>query len=361
MYQLYIKRQTITIEGGIYTPEIFRSKGTPAFAFRSDFHYSLYLFLKDWFSRSPFLKVQTSGSTGIPKEILVEKERMMRSAELTCSFLSLKEGDKALLCMSLDYIAGKMMVVRALIAGLDLYPVAPSGNPLREITVAFDFAAMIPMQVYNSLQSEIEREQLAKIKNLIIGGGAIDPKLQKNIESFPNKIYSTYGMTETLSHIALRKLNGNDASDSYIPFSSVTLSLSEDNTLVIDAPLVASERLYTNDIAEIGADGNFRIIGRKDNIINSGGIKIQIEKIEELIQPLLSCNFAVTSYPDPKFGEIVVLVVEHEIDSNILNDIQPAYYIPKKIVKIDSIPLTETGKISRMVLKKMIFEKISDN
>ena len=358
MYQLYIKRQTITIEGGSYTPDIFRSKGTPAFALKSEFHYSLYLFLKDWFSRSPFLKVQTSGSTGVPKEMLVEKERMMRSAELTCSFLDLKEGDKALLCMSLDYIAGKMMVVRSLIAGMDLYPIVPSGNPLKESKVTFDFAAMIPMQVYNSLQSESEKEQLKKIKNLIIGGGAIDVQLQKQLESFPNKVYSTYGMTETLSHIALRRLNGNDVSDSYIPFSSVSLSLSEDNALIIDAPLVASERLYTNDIAELNTDGSFHIIGRKDNIINSGGIKIQIEKVEELIKPLLNCKFAITSLPDPKFGEIVVLVVEQEIDSDILNQIQPTYYIPKKVVKMQSIPLTETGKISRMVLKQVISKKM---
>lgn len=357
MYQLYIKRQTITIEGGSYTPDVFRSKGIPAFALKSDFHYNLYLFLKDWFSRSPFLKVQTSGSTGAPKEMLVEKERMMRSAEMTCTFFKLKQGDKALLCMSLDYIAGKMMVVRALITGLDLYLVSPSGNPLKDANENFDFAAMIPMQVYNSLQSDVENARLAKIKNLIIGGGAIDPLLQKVIESFPNKIYSTYGMTETLSHIALRKINGSDASESYVPFSSVTLSLSEDNTLIIDAPMVADGRLYTNDIAEINADGSFHIIGRKDNVINSGGIKIQIEKIEELLKLLLNCNFAITSLPDIKFGEIVILVVEQEINPDILNKLEPAYYIPKKVIKIPSIPLTETGKINRAMLKKIIYEE----
>lgn len=355
MYQLYIKRQIITIDGGSYTPDIFRSKGIPAFALKSDFHYSLYLFLKEWFSRSPLIRVQTSGSTGVPKEMMVEKERMMRSAELTCSFLGLKEGNKALLCMSLDYIAGKMMVVRALIAGMDLYPVTPSGNPLKDTKVTFDFAAMIPMQVYNSLQSEKEQKKLEKIKNLIIGG-AVDFRLEEKLNFFPNNIYSTYGMTETLSHIALRRLNGENASQSYIPFQSVMLSLSDDNTLIIDAPLVTSEKLYTNDIAEIEKDGSFHITGRKDNVINSGGIKIQIEEVEKILKPLINSSFAVTSLPDPKFGEALILAVEKDVDPEILKDIQPTYYIPKKIIKVDKIPLTETGKINRIELKKLVSE-----
>ncbi|MDU1892221.1 MAG: AMP-binding protein [Dysgonomonas sp.] len=348
------KDYLITIEGGAYTPDMFMGKGIPAFAQRSDFHYSLYLFLKDWFSQSPFLKVHTSGSTGAPKEMLVEKKRMMESARLTCSFLELKEGDKALLCMSLDYIAGKMMVVRALIAGLDLYPVTPSGNPLRDTDIPFNFAAMIPMQVYNSLQSEVESVRLGKIENLIIGGGAIDKQLEDHIKDFSNNIYSTYGMTETLSHIALRKLNGKDASEVYMPFSSVTLSLSEDDALIIDAPLVAGERLYTNDIAQINKDGGFRIIGRRDNVINSGGVKIQIEEVERLLKPFMSSAFAVASLPDARFGEIVVLVVEEDIMGEEYKEALPEYYVPKKVIKIDAIPLTETGKISRKELKRLI-------
>ncbi len=353
-YQLYIKRQTITIEGGVYLPDTFRSKGVPAFALKSEFHNQLYLFLKDWFSRSPFLKVQTSGSTGVPKEILVEKSRMMQSAQLTCSFLGLKEGDKALLCMSLDYIAGKMMVVRSLIAGLDLYLVPPSGNPLKDMDTDFNFAAMIPMQVYNSLQNNVECTRLMKIKNLIIGGGAVDTQLESQLKPFPNNVYSTYGMTETLSHIALKKLNEADASGNYIPFDNVTLSLSEDNALIIDAPLVSAERLYTNDIAEIHDDGSFRILGRKDNVINSGGVKIQAEEVEALLKPFIKSPFAITSLPDPKFGEIVVLVTEEVVNESLFADKLPAYYMPKKIIQVNTIPLTETGKISRALLKELV-------
>lgn len=356
MYQIDRTKQTITIEGKVYFPNIFSGNDYPEFASLSEFHNDLFLFLKDWFSDSSTIKVQTSGSTGIPKEMLVEKSRMMQSAQLTCFFLGLKKGDPALLCMPLNYIAGKMVVVRALVAGLDIYPISPSGNPLQNIDNEFSFAAMIPLQVFNSLQSDTEKERLVNIRNLIIGGGSIDPQIEEAVKDFPHKVYSTYGMTETLSHIALRQLNGNKASDRYRPFDSVTLSLSEDNTLIIDAPLVSAERLYTNDVVEIYKDKSFRIIGRKDNIINSGGIKIQIEKVEAILKPVLNSGFAITSLPDPKFGEIVVLATEKEIDESLISDILPTYSIPKRIIRVPRIPLTETGKISRVELKQLVFE-----
>ncbi len=353
MYQLDRQKQTITIEGKRYLSDELSAENISV----SEFHNDLFLFLKDWFSDSPTLKVQTSGSTGIPKEMLVEKSKMMQSALLTCSFLDLKKGDSALLCMPLNYIAGKMVVVRALIAGLDLYPVSPSGNPLKNTNKEFSFAAMIPLQVFNSLQSDTEKTRLRNIKNLIIGGGSIDPQIEKAVKDFPYKVYSTYGMTETLSHIALRQLNGEGAADRYHPFDSVALSLSEDNALIIDAPRVSDERLYTNDIVEIYQDKSFRIIGRKDNIINSGGVKIQIEEVEALLKPVLNSNFAITSLSDPKFGEIVVLVTEEEIDEKIISEILPTYFIPKKIIKVTQIPLTETGKINRAELKQLVSKK----
>ncbi len=360
MYQLDREKQIITIEGKAYLPDVFLEENSPEFISQSDFHNDLFLFLKDWFSDSQTLKVQTSGSTGIPKEMLVEKSRMMQSAQLTCSFLGLKKGDSALLCMSLDYIAGKMVVVRALVAELDLYPIPPSGNPLKDTDKEFCFAAMIPLQVFNSLQSDTEKKRLSNIKNLIIGGGSIDPQIEETIKSFPHKVYSTYGMTETLSHIALRQLNGKEASDHYYPFDSVILSISEDKALIIDAPLVSDERLYTNDIVEIYEDKSFRIIGRKDNIINSGGVKIQIEEVEALLKPLLNNGFAITSLPDPKFGEIVVLATEREIDENSISNLLPVYSMPKKIIRVNKIPLTETGKINRAALKQLVLNK-SDN
>ncbi|MBQ2216442.1 MAG: AMP-binding protein, partial [Prevotella sp.] len=206
-------------------------------------------FYKEWNNPSDKILVHTSGSTGKPKPIWVEKSRMEASARITCDFLGLQEGDTALLCMSLDFIAGKMMVVRSLVRELELIVSSPSGHPLsdekwQEIGMNdITFAAMVPLQVYNSLQVPKERERLKRIKHLIIGGGAIDDELAQALKTFPNAVWSTYGMTETLSHIALRRLSGNDSSDWYTPFPSVNISLDHDGCLVIDAPLVCPEVL----------------------------------------------------------------------------------------------------------------------
>lgn len=314
---------------------------------------SLEEFLSEWNNDSSFVHVQTSGSTGVPKPMLTEKRRMLASARITNDFLGLREGDAALLCMSLDYIAGKMMVVRSIERGLKLITVEPSGHPLNHSQLAIDdcqidFAAMVPLQVYNTLQVPEERKRLLQIRHLIIGGGAIDEALGAELKNFPNAVWSTYGMTETLSHIALRRLSGPEASDWYIPFSSVKVSLSEDGCLVIDAPEVCPERLVTNDIAEISPQG-FRILGRKDNVICSGGIKIQIEEVESRLRPFLRVPYLISKRPDPKFGEVSVLLTEGSIDEarQICERILPKYYLPRHYLHVDRIPLTETGKPAR--------------
>ena len=314
---------------------------------------SLEEFLSEWNNDSLFVHVQTSGSTGAPKPMLAEKRRMLASARITNDFLGLREGDVALLCMSLDYIAGKMMVVRSIERGLKLITVEPSGHPLNHSQLAIDdcqidFAAMVPLQVYNTLQVPEERKRLLQIRHLIIGGGAIDEALGAELKNFPNAVWSTYGMTETLSHIALRRLSGPEASDWYIPFSSVKVSLSDDGCLVIDAPEVCPGRLVTNDIAEISPQG-FRILGRKDNVICSGGIKIQIEEVESRLRPFLRVPYLISKRPDPKFGEVSVLLTEGSVDEarQICERILPKYYLPRHYLHVDRIPLTETGKPAR--------------
>ena len=240
-------------------------------------------FLAEWHNDSPTVLVHTSGSTGQPKPMLVEKRRMEASARITCDFLGLHEGDTALLCMSLDYIAGKMMVVRALTCGLKLITVPPSGLPCWEGTV--DFAAMVPLQVWNLLHDTAGRERLRAVRHLIIGGGAIDEALERELQDFPHAVWSTYGMTETLSHIALRRLNGPERSAGYVPLPGVQVSLNEESCLVINAPAVHDGPLVTNDRGSLTPNPSpkergvmFRILGRKDNVICSGGIKIQIEE-----------------------------------------------------------------------------------
>ena len=312
-------------------------------------------FIAEWHSDSAYVRVQTSGSTGAPKPMLVEKRRMQNSARITCDFLGLKAGDTALLCMSLDYIAGKMMVVRSLERGLRLLAVEPSGHPLMALADRIDFAAMVPLQVWNTLQVPEERARLEAIKHLIIGGGAIDEAMAVELRAFPNAVWSTYGMTETLSHIALRRLNGPEASEWYTPFPSVSVSLTDEDCLVIDAPEVCAQQLVTNDIAELSADGRFRILGRKDNVICSGGIKIQAEEVERQLQPHLHEPFLISKRRDAKFGEIVVLLTEGAVDEarQICERILTQYHRPRAYVHIDHIPLTETGKPARRVAQQL--------
>ena len=306
-------------------------------------------FLTEWQNDSPTVLVHTSGSTGQPKPMLVEKRRMEASARITCDFLGLQSGDTALLCMSLDYIAGKMMVVRSLVRGLRLICVEPSGEPLRTVTEPIDFAAMVPMQVWNTLRIPEQRRRLTNIRHLIIGGGAIDDDMAAELRTFPHAVWSTYGMTETLSHIALRRLSGPAASEWYTPFDGVRLSLSDNGCLVIDAPAVHDGILTTNDIAELAPDGRFRILGRLDNIICSGGVKIQAEEVERLLRAHLREPIVISKRKDPKFGEAVVLLTEGDTDTarQVWSQVLPRYWQPRAYFHVDAIPLTATGKPAR--------------
>ena len=331
-------------------------------------------FFSEWNNDSDRVLVHTSGSTGKPKPMMVEKKRMLNSARITCDFLGLNPGDSALLCMSLDYIAGKMVVVRSIERHLHLISVPPSGHPLKDVDEEITFAAMVPMQVYNTLQVPEERERLNRIRHLIIGGGAIDAALEQELQSLPGDIaiWSTYGMTETLSHIALRRINGDEASEWYQPFDSVRISQTEEGCLVIDAPQVCAETLVTNDIVEIEPyiynkveKLRFRIKGRKDNVICSGGIKIQIEEVETLLKPHLEKPFMLAKKKDGKFGEIAVLLTEDEDIKKVevtvrrlLSDESEKssdhkkykYWIPKEFRYVEHLPLTETGKPKRCCL-----------
>lgn len=336
-------------------------------------------FISEWNNEAQTIHVQTSGSTGAPKKLNVRKDRMIESAKMTCNFLGLQSGDTALLCMNLDYIGAKMMVVRSLVRQLHLVQVAPSGHPLATVDVPITFAAMVPLQVYNSLHVPEEREKLRQIKHLIIGGGAIDDVLAAQLHDFPHAVWSTYGMTETLSHIALRRLNGLESSSWYTPLQGIKVSTNADDCLVIDAPKLCDTPIVTNDIAEIReistSEGKnalaFRIIGRRDNVINSGGVKIQMEELERLIRPFLTMPYMVTKCKSEKFGEIVVLMVEKEGDDEgatveekselpilraihkLLHRTLPRYWEPRLYLSVDRIPMTETGKPNRALAQQM--------
>ena len=309
-------------------------------------------FLEEWNNDLPYVEVKTSGSTGEPKRMRVEKCRMLNSARITCDFLGLKRGDTALLCLSTEYIAGKMMVVRALERSMKLVSIEPQGCPEWEGTV--DLAAMVPLQVWNLLHQCPSR--LTHIRHLLIGGGAIDERLEEALQDLPNAVWSTYGMTETLSHIALRRLNGPTASSWYTPFDGVTLSKTEEGCLVIEAPAVHDGQLITNDMVELRSDGCFRILGRKDNVICSGGVKIQMEEVERLLRPHLPIPYMITRAKDERLGETVVLLMEGgcpDEAKTVCERVLPKYWQPRRIVSVASLPMTATGKPARAEAERL--------
>ncbi|MBQ0155293.1 MAG: AMP-binding protein [Bacteroidales bacterium] len=319
-------------------------------------------FLIEWFSDSPTVNLHTSGSTGVPKLIVAEKSRMVASAKMTLDYLKLKPGDTALLCLSVNYIAGKMMIVRAIVGGLNLLIGDVSSNPLQNEERHIDFAAMVPLQVYNSYRDKSGR--FSKIGKIIIGGGAIDRREEEVYSSAPNEIYATYGMTETLSHIAMRRINGVNRSDYFTPMENVEVNVNVNvdhnvGPLVIKAPHLCAETLYTNDNVEMRPDHTFRILGRKDNVVCSGGIKLQIEEIEAKLSNYIHADFAVSSKPDEKLGEKLVLVIEGEEGSLTLKPASTLskYEIPKEVFYVQHLPRTESGKIARAKVKEMLNAK----
>ncbi len=314
-------------------------------------------FLAQWRSPDAFVPVDTSGSTGSPKRLLADKRRMAQSARRTCAFLGLKPGDRALLAMPLRYIAGKMVVVRALVCGLDLVPVEPCLAPFGPLDAPCGFAAVTPMQAWESLKEPRSRDMLLASRHLLLGGGPVSAELAELLRDAPCQVWSSYGMTETLSHIALRRVNGPCASEWYEPLPGVVLSLSGEGTLCISAPAVCEGTLATNDLCEMDGTGRFRILGRRDNVIDSGGVKVQIEAVEALLGPAMHAPFCIAGVKDPRLGEKIVLLHEEEADPAELEararQVLPRHWVPRACFKVDALPRTGTGKPARKEAREM--------
>lgn len=304
----------------------------------------LFYFLEKWFDDSPFVIVKTSGSTGKPKEITIRKNQMINSAEATGSYFDLSAGTTALLCMPVKYIAGKMMLVRAMVLGWNLDVIAVSSNPMQDIDKTYDFSAMVPLQLYHSL------DKIGLIKKLIVGGGVVSEELIDKIQGVPTKIFATYGMTETITHIAVKPLNTDQRSEFYQVLPEVKISTDNRACLVIDAPEVADNVLVTNDLVEIISEDKFRWMGRYDHIINTGGIKILPEEIEKKIAPFISSRFFVSSVPDDKLGERIILMIEGNQGQFLLKTLKKVlskYEAPKEVFLVKKFMETPTGKIDR--------------
>lgn len=314
-------------------------------------------FLRDWWDDSPTMQLQTSGSTGVPKRIPATKAAMATSAAATCRFFGLKPGDSALLCLPLRYIAGKMMVVRALVGGLNLITTEPSSTPLADLTKRVDFAPLVPMQAASTLDLPDGAAQLARVRTLLLGGGFIDPSLAEQLQKLSTRVYASYGMTETLSHIALRAVNGPQRSEWYTPLPGVKLTLTPVDTLQISVPWLGIDELCTNDLAEIAPDDRFRILGRVDAVINSGGVKIQAEEIERELHRLTGLAVLALPLPHPHLGQCVALLWEGpaEAEAHLRTACAslPRYHQPRILYRA-TIPRTESGKPARAAALQLL-------
>lgn len=317
----------------------------------------LYHFLNDWFSKDDFVVVKTSGSTGKPKDIQLRKEYMKNSAIATGNYFDLYPKTTALCCLPIDFIAGKMMIVRALVLGWHIDVVEPSSSPLDSIEKHYDFSAMVPLQVSNSLR------KLYQIKKLIVGGGVVSSELEKSLQNVSTELYATYGMTETITHIAVKLLNvtSNRVERShYETLPNVVVNQDNRNCLVINASKVSDEIIITNDVVELISENKFIWKGRYDNVINSGGIKLHPEEIEKKLSSVIEQRFFVIGIPDEKLGEKLVLVVEGEEDvviSNRMTNLKKLskFETPKSIFFVSEFVETETGKIQRKETLLKIF------
>ncbi|MFZ6011305.1 MAG: AMP-binding protein [Bacteroidota bacterium] len=327
---------------------------------RSDFEKNTFQFIEQWFGGQPDFTMTTSGSTGTPKPIVASKEQMTTSAKLTTQALGLKKNWNALVCLDTKYIAGKMMLVRSFVAGMKIFCVEPTANPFQKLpeSLLINFTALVPYQIQNIL--ETNAKPLNEVDRIIIGGAPLDADTRMKLDDHSSPCYATYGMTETLSHVALQRLNGPEKQNYFQTLPDISIRSDQRGCLAIKTSFLSDE-IITNDIVEIISPKQFRWLGRWDNVINSGGIKVIPEKIEEKLEEIfrrlnIKNRFFIHGIPDRVLGHKVVLVLEGHsglpgLLERVQNDLRlsfTAYEIPREILIVPQFWLTSTGKINRL-------------
>ena len=312
---------------------------------------AIYYFLKNWYDDSDFILAHTSGSTGNPKSIRLSKASMVNSARMTNQYFGLSEESIGLLCLPASYIAGKMMLVRAIVGEFNLLTAIPSANPFKTTHTPIDFAAITPYQLFHSAGIL----QQAPVGKIIVGGGPVTGKLEKLAETIPAELYETYGMTETCSHVALRRFNGPDRSEYFTVLKGVIIRLDERDCLAIKAPHLLKEEIQTNDMVELMGTRSFRWLGRADSTINSGGIKIHPEQLEKKLEGFIPSAYFIASVPDDMLENKVILVIESAAYSPEqeqaltarMEQLLSKYEMPKQLVYIPSFVYSESNKVLR--------------
>ncbi len=308
-------------------------------------------FVDEWNNGEPHVFAHTSGSTGKPKEIKLLKSDMLVSARSTCDFFNLTS-DSTLVCpLSTDYIAGKMMIVRAIVANCKLIIEPPSNRPLRTTNdvKSIDLLPIVPSQAEWLIAN---RCQLPKIKHIIVGGAPMSNENELGLKSLADNVWATYGMTETCSHVALRRAGD----DTFQALPHITFTTTDDNRLIIKSERMSWRELTTTDVVQLVTPTEFRWLGRSDNVINSGGVKLHPEIIEAELAPFIAKPFYVRGIADSKLGTALQLVIEDPdgtVDSDsllrqlkLIDSIHP-YHIPRWVITTRSLPRTSNGKIRR--------------
>lgn len=363
-----MNKPTLWLRGSAYSWEELKNEKIPA---ATSFEESTLRFCKDWLQEKPDFEIQTSGSTGTPKKIIFTRKQLEASALLTAKALHLQSGYNALVCLDTKYIAGQMMLVRSFVTGMNSSVVEPSANPFLALhdTMQIDFAALVPYQVQAILDSPYEN-RLNNIRTIIIGGAATSNGLIDRLQKYMCDSYATYGMTETISHIALRKLSGEGKSDYFHPLDQVQLSKDERDCLVIKAPHVSDELIITNDLVDLKDNHSFKITGRWDNVINTGGVKISPETVEEKIKSLftqqsLTNRLFLSALPDEKLGSKVALIIEgHPFSESMLTHLSDGlvnalsrFEMPRDIKFVKAFIETETQKINRKKTTDLLLQE----
>ena len=299
------------------------------------------LFLLNWFDESDTLVLTTSGTTGPPKKITLPKQALVESAKATAQFFQLGAGISALLCMSVQFIAGKMMLVRAMQLGWQLDAIQPQANPLQKVDKGYDFAAMVPLQVANSL------DKLNSIKLLLIGGAPLPAALKNTLLACKINAFESYGMTETVTHIAVKSIN----EPYFTALPGVQFTTNDSECLCINAPRIAPFLLETKDVVKLINETQFAYIGRADSVINSGGVKLFPELIEQKLESKIPHRFYIIGKPDETWGEKVVLVIEadrYELPTEIFGELGK-FEKPKEVLFYHPFQETASGKVIRIL------------
>ena len=316
--------------------------------------------LKAWHSNQDSFNLYTSGSTSSPKKVSFSRSKLKKSAKRTIDYFHLKPGDRIFMCLNPKFVAGFMMLIRALEGDLDLVIQTPSLNPLKSLNddLSFQFASFTPGQADSIMENAPQKFE--NIEKILIGGVSINPQLEKKLRSLRSQVFHSYGMTETLTHVAIRAVSGNETSNVFQALNGVTFGIEDRSCLIIHDKVLNIRNLVTNDIVELLNEKSFIWQGRVDNVVNSGGIKIHLEQLEAEIDQILlemgmKLNFCLIPQEDQKLTNRIVLLLENrdqEIDKEFLlktlKSKLPAHHDPKKILQIPKIALTTSGKVDRM-------------